>query len=210
MTELHFVPSIYQRGRTQQKIVRCLIPYRGMLGKRYQVFSAQRLGVCRWQITFAKHWLRSWNTPPLMEKSFVEECKEYVYVRETQIVFPYGHVPPDALGPDCRVLGFSFAGLPTPHPEILSRYVRRIWYLSLNWRDGLLFPPDQNCVNPRGGQVRMLPVPQEHIERAKKRLEKYLTDRQAVEDGKVNYLGNWMTPEAYRKTRAFEEQNRRY
>jgi hypothetical protein len=209
MFELTFVPDHLQHGRTQTKIVRCLMPFRTMLGRRFQVQTAQRLGPCQWQITFAKHWLFGWSAPPLLEKSFVDGAKEYVYVRQVEIVYPHAHMPPGVLGPDCRVLGFSNVVPPYyPHPEMLSRYVRRVQYLSaLNWRDGLMFLPDETCINPRGGPIQMVPTTPEQIEGAKSRLEKYLVDRQANADGKIFYCGSWMTPAEFQKTKKFEEAN---
>jgi hypothetical protein len=210
MNELTFVPPILQRGRTQTKIVRCLLPYRTMLGRRFQVFSAQRLGVCEWQLTFGKHWLRAWPDPPLLEKSFAGDCRKYTYVRQVEVVLPQGKVMPEALGPDVRVVGYSVVVPPyNPHPEMLSRYVRRVWFLSaLNWRDGVSFLPDKTCVNPRGGPVRMLQTTPEQIEMAQKELTRYLMDCEAIAAGKVQFLGLWMTPAEYKKTREFEEQNR--
>ncbi len=182
-----------------------------MLGRRYQVYSAQRLGVCQWQITFAKHLLRGWRDPPLLEKSFQGGGSHYCYVRQVEVVLTQTSIPADALGPDVRVVGYSHVVPPYyPKPELLSRYVRRIWYLSaLNWRDGILFLPDETCINPRGGPIRMLPMPPEHIERAQETLQHYLTDREAIATGKIRYEGLWMTPEQFQATKKFEEANRR-
>jgi hypothetical protein len=202
MTELFFVPNLMRCEPTLNQTVRCLMPSRTVLGRRFQVFSAKRIGQCEWELTYGKHRIFGWPEPPLFEKAVRGDAKRYNYVRETHIVFPTSIIPVTALGPDVRIVAYSqtIPPLPGPKADVLSRYVRRVWYLSaLDWRDGVTIWPDETCVNPRKGPVRMPRSTPEQIVFAQKEHAAYCEELDARAKGWIFHPHNhvWLSREQY-------------